>query len=139
MQSDASTCSTRSWPRCTVQAPGTSTCRETNAARARLAGAQGVEAHAVALELGQGLLDRGEVGLLERAVHQAAGGAAQQPAARDEDVRGDRERDDRVEAVPAGERDAGDAHDHADRRPDVGDQVLAVGLEHDRAGATADA
>jgi hypothetical protein len=50
-----------------------------------------------------------------------------------DDVEPDRDRDHRVEPVQAGEQHQAQTRQHAERRPHVGHQVLAVGLQHDRA------
>ena len=47
-------------------------------------------------------------------------------------VGGDDDCDDRVEPVPSGRGRRGDAHDHAHGGPDIGHQVLRIGLEGDR-------
>ena len=76
------------------------------------------------------------LGWWEGVVHEAAAGAADELDAGEDDVGGDGERDDRVEPLPAGEADDDDAGDDAGGRPDVGEQVAAVGLDRDRAMAT---
>ena len=54
-------------------------------------------------------------------------------AAGPDDVGGDGNRDERVEALPAGHGDRDHAHQHAGGGPDVGEQVVGVGLQRDRA------
>ena len=109
------------------------------APRARLAREQGVEFDAVALAvLGEDFLDLGALGLRDRRVEQPGKGAAHQHRADPDDVDRHRERDQRVEDQPAGRRDQRDARDDADRGPDIGHQVVAVGLQRDAVQALAD-
>ena len=93
----ASIRSSSSCPRCTVQAPGTSTCSETNAARAGLARAQRVVLHAVAQVGLEARLNGGQLGGRQRRVHQAQHRRPHDPHAGPDDVGGHQERDDRVE------------------------------------------
>ena len=126
--------STRSWPCWTVHAPGTSTWTETNARdpawRVRSAWKSTPSCSRESVQHG---LDPREVAGVEGAVHQPADGAPDEHAAGEDDVDRDGERDQRVEDLPAGQRDGRHADDHARRGPDVGDQVPAVGFQDDRA------
>ena len=97
----------------------------------RLAGAQRVIAHAV---LGMAIEDAGdgvERALGKRGVEQAEQRAPDQLVAGAEDLQRDRDTHDGVEPVPAAQHRGGDANDDAERSPDVGHEVMAVGLEGD--------
>ena len=59
-------------------------------------------------------------------VHEAVHGVPHQPPPGPQDVEGHADGDQRVQRHPAGHGDEADAHDHADRGPHVGEQVLAV-------------
>ena len=54
-----------------------------------------------------------------------------------DDVRRDREGDDRVEEVPAGQLDEGDADQDAGGRPDVREEMVGVGAKGDGVEAPA--
>jgi hypothetical protein len=105
-------------------------------AASRLAVANRMEADTLVAVRGEGGIECRLLAGGESVVHQAAAGAADELDAGEDDVGGDGERDQRVEPLPAGQRDDCDAGDHADGRPDVGEQVAPVGLDGDRAMAT---
>ena len=67
----------------------------------------------------------------QRRVEESQERAADQLVAGAEDLQRHRDADDGVEPVPAAQHRRGDAHDDAERGPDVGHQVMAVGLEGD--------
>ena len=131
-RTSSSICSSRSCPRWTDQCPGTSTWKSMNRQRARLAGAERVEPHAGRRRGGRGCrrsCAAGPRGSRCPAGPSASGGGCCTPVRTM--LSADRDGDDRIEPMPAGERRGADADDDADRGPDVAHQVMGVGLERD--------
>ena len=129
----ASTSSATSCARSTVQLPGTSTVSDTNRCRPDSRVRRSAE---VDVRGAQPVQDRGEAGevlLGQRGVQQRGHGLRDEPVAGDEDVDADQRGHDRVEPLPAGQGHEQHADDDPDRGPHVGDQVLAVGGQRDRA------
>jgi hypothetical protein len=84
-----------------------------------LARPHGMEAHAAVVEVRERLSDLALLVRAECVVHQPGGRAPHESDAGHRDVRRHRERDERVEPLPACERDGADAGDDADRGADV--------------------
>lgn len=92
-----------------------------------------MKAHVSVLERGERIGDLRLLRCVEAAVHQTSDRTPDQAGASDDNVGGDRERDQRVEQLPARESDGDDGDQDAGRGPHVGHEVLAIGFEHDRA------
>jgi hypothetical protein len=106
---------------------------------AGIAMAQGVKLEAVLFGLtAQGGIERG-IELRIGGVHEAADALAHEPVAGPDDVGRHEDAADGIPAMPAGQGDESEADDGAEAGPHIGEHMLAVGFENQRAAAFAGA
>src|SRR5437867_5253604 len=91
---------------------------------------------AVELDLKSAGLDvkdrfQGLLGFRIDLIHEALDGATEEVSARPEDIRSHDDRKNRIEREPASRENQEEADDHAEARPAVGEDMLAVRFEND--------